>query len=326
MVSLVKVREAAFRIGLSASVVIPVLVVLWACQPDVENRTSSTGGGEQRPPLIRTALIQPSPIVLDSPASVYVEVGNSDQDAMTIRYRWIVNGQLVAEKTDDPSAPALMKKGDRVTVEVIPSHGALEGMPFKTEPTVVANTPPAIRDITLLQDEETQGRKLLVKAEIDDPDHDDVSAVYRWYKNDNVIQEGPESKLDIAEISTKDVIEVDVIPSDGQDAGKVQRSLPWSLSNTAPRITSTPTAPMSHERYRYLVQARDDDGDALSYSLEVAPPDMTIDMKTGQIEWNIKPGVLGNHRVRVVAQDSRGGFASQEFEINLSLPSASSAS
>lgn len=308
-------------VRLSTGVAIPILMVLSACQPDGDTRTHLVEVSERQPPAIRTALIQPSPIALDSPISVYVEVKDPNP-AISLRYLWMVNGLPVAEKTNDPSAPALLKKGDRVMVEVIPSDGSLEGTSFRTEQVVVANTPPVIKGITLLQDEQTQGRQLLVKAEIDDPDHDDVSAVYRWYKNDNVIQEGPENRLNLTGISTKDVIYVDVIPSDAQDLGKVQRSLPWNLDNTAPRITSTPPAPISYDKFQYLVSATDDDGDPLRYSLEVAPPDMTIDMNTGQIEWKIKPGISGSHKVRVLAQDTRGGFASQEFELNLSLPAA----
>ena len=44
---------------------------------------------------------------------------------------------------------------------------------------------------------------------------------------------------------------------------------------------------------------------------------MVIDKETGHLVWQIPPGQLGRHRVRIVAEDGQGGTAFQEFDFTL---------
>ena len=92
-----------------------------------------------------------------------------------------------------------------------------------------------------------------------------------------------------------------------------------SLGNSPPQIVSNPAALTNREQYEYVVQAKDVDGDSVSYGLETGPPGMTIDKATGQVTWKLTPGVRGTHRVKIMAEDGQGGTAWQEFE--LSIPS-----
>jgi hypothetical protein len=68
------------------------------------------------------------------------------------------------------------------------------------------------------------------------------------------------------------------------------------------------------------VKAVDADGDSLSFTLDVAPPGMVIDKETGHLFWQIPPGQLSGHRVRIVAEDGQGGKAFQEFDFSLPVP------
>ena len=61
------------------------------------------------------------------------------------------------------------------------------------------------------------------------------------------------------------------------------------------------------------VQALDPDGDAIVYSLLIAPEGMTIDAQTGQIEWQPTAADLGNHSVTIQADDGRGRVAKKSF-------------
>jgi hypothetical protein len=91
-------------------------------------------------------------------------------------------------------------------------------------------------------------------------------------------------------------------------------------SNSPPAIVSAPSAPTGRDRYEYAVKAVDPEGDRLTYRLEAAPPGMTIDAETGQIQWSVAPTAAGTHHVRVVVQDVGGGTAFQEFDV--SVPSS----
>ena len=79
-------------------------------------------------------------------------------------------------------------------------------------------------------------------------------------------------------------------------------------------------------QYEYVVQAKDVDGDTVSFRLETAPPGMTIDRVTGLLSWLVNPGLAGTHRVKVMADDGQGGMAWQEFEVSIPSTAQSSAS
>jgi hypothetical protein len=92
------------------------------------------------------------------------------------------------------------------------------------------------------------------------------------------------------------------------------------MSNSSPTIVSKPSVSASGGVYDYQVQASDPDGDSITYMLEEAPPGMYIEKQTGHIHWNVTPEATGTFRVKVVAQDNRGGFAAQDFELSVSAP------
>ncbi|MEM7312290.1 MAG: LamG-like jellyroll fold domain-containing protein [Planctomycetota bacterium] len=71
----------------------------------------------------------------------------------------------------------------------------------------------------------------------------------------------------------------------------------------------------SDPSYQYQVEAIDADFDPISYVLDEAPAGMSIDESTGFIGWNPTAEQLGTHTVRVVANDGRGGTATQEYQV-----------
>jgi len=84
-----------------------------------------------------------------------------------------------------------------------------------------------------------------------------------------------------------------------------------------PRIVSAPpvSAQVGHE-YSYGVEAVDDDGDTLSYSLEQYPPGMVVDFRSGLLRWTPEPGQAGEFPVAVSVSD--GTFrVSQSFSVTV---------
>jgi len=71
----------------------------------------------------------------------------------------------------------------------------------------------------------------------------------------------------------------------------------------------------SNPSYQYDVNAIDADADPITYALDQAPDGMSIDQATGLIGWNPNADQLGTHTVRVIADDGRGGTATQEYQI-----------
>jgi RHS repeat-associated protein len=99
-------------------------------------------------------------------------------------------------------------------------------------------------------------------------------------------------------------------------------------------ITTPITSIVSGFTYVYPSKAIDPDGDPVTYSLintivngipQGPPSRMTIDSNTGKISW-IASGANQAHPVTILADDGRGGQATQAFNINVSISSSYGAS
>ncbi|MEM7165055.1 MAG: putative Ig domain-containing protein [Planctomycetota bacterium] len=88
--------------------------------------------------------------------------------------------------------------------------------------------------------------------------------------------------------------------------------------NQAPVITSTPPANgVEMEIFAYAVEAFDPDGDALTFSLPVAPNGATIDAMTGTLLWTPPSNVGATFTVRVTDDGDGNNFVDQTFTITV---------
>jgi RHS repeat-associated protein len=108
------------------------------------------------------------------------------------------------------------------------------------------------------------------------------------------------------------------------DSHQQEASQPFTVTVTAspanhrPVITSSPrTATGLAQPYLYLLHASDPDGDPLTVTLDVAPPEMTFDPATGALSWQPTGSQLGPNAVRLRVADNRGEEAVQAFTITV---------
>ncbi|OGW49036.1 MAG: hypothetical protein A2V62_01005 [Nitrospirae bacterium RBG_19FT_COMBO_58_9] len=275
------------------------------------------------PPVIHEATVYPSPIVRDAPISVQIHADDQDRDALTFHHRWIVNGRPLDGQTASTLPVSFLKQGDAVSVEIVPDDGKSRGALYRTAAVTVINTPPIISSLSVRPQPAKPGDKLEVLVEADDPDHDRFELSFRWWRNATVAKEGEEAVLDTTGFSPKDVMTVEVTPRDRTATGKPIKSEPLVLGNSPPTIMSTPSVPVGRERFEYVVKAIDPEGDRIRYRLEIAPPGMTIEADTGRILWHVAPELTGTYKVRVVAEDTQGGTAFQEFDVTLANQTSS---
>jgi len=88
-----------------------------------------------------------------------------------------------------------------------------------------------------------------------------------------------------------------------------------------PAITSTPvTSATANSPYSYKMEASDPAGNAVSYSLDVAPAGMTIDAVSGAISWLPATSQAGANAVTARASNTLGKFATQSFSVVVALP------
>ncbi len=90
------------------------------------------------------------------------------------------------------------------------------------------------------------------------------------------------------------------------------------IRNQPPTITSRPTfRARATAEYSYQMQARDIEGDALSYQLLQAPVGMQINASSGLIQWTPTLDQVGSHLIRVVVTDTAGNQALQRFALQV---------
>ncbi|QLE59915.1 hypothetical protein FD725_30895 (plasmid) [Nostoc sp. TCL26-01] len=112
--------------------------------------------------------------------------------------------------------------------------------------------------------------------------------------------------------------EVIVEAFDGQ-GGLTQQKFTITVrgANLPPTIISTPpTIGVLNKVYTYQVKATDPENDPLTYSLINNPPvGMTIDAKTGLIQWT--PSKLGEQKIEILVNDGQGGVNIQTFRLQV---------
>jgi RHS repeat-associated protein len=89
-------------------------------------------------------------------------------------------------------------------------------------------------------------------------------------------------------------------------------------SNRPPVITSTPHPGDSvGHLYAYDIQAHDPDGDPIAFSLDQAPPGLSINPITGTVRWVPQEDQLGPNTVTVRVTDTFGAFTTQRFTVTV---------
>ncbi|MEC4668722.1 MAG: putative Ig domain-containing protein, partial [Nitrospirota bacterium] len=290
----------------------------------VASLSPPTGSAPNQPPTIRSATILPNPILRSGTVSVRVEAEDPEDNAVTFGFQWFANGKPIPEQTGPTLSPTMLDRGDKVSVEVTPLDGHAAGPAYRTAPVKVANSPPAVKQVVLEPKELRIGKPLRAQVEGSDADRDEIRYTFEWWKNNELVSQGEEGSFQTTGLGRDDTIVVAVTPHDHDGPGERVYSQPLTITNTSPSITSTPPTALVAGRYVYAVTAQDPEGDPLTYSLETAPPGMTINEKTGQIQWQVTPDLTGPQEVRVVVNDGQDGSSFQDFALTLPAQNSNS--
>lgn len=96
------------------------------------------------------------------------------------------------------------------------------------------------------------------------------------------------------------------------------------VSNRPPRFTSAAVASAEvGTSYALTLAATDPDGDSLTFGLRRGPTGMTVDSKTGVVNWTPAPSDVGTVVVAFTATDAFGAAAVQSFELDVRAKNAS---
>lgn len=297
-----------------ASQAVVVLLMAFGCTSEDHYAGGPSAGNG--PPSIHSVTIVPNPIIRQGVVTAVAEAKDPNQDEVTLRFRWFVNGVEVLGESSTTLDPERLKRGDRVSVEVTPYDGKVAGVSLRSSEVSVGNTPPMIQAVTLEPKEPKAGDRIKAELEGGDVDGDGVQYSYTWRRNDQVVLTGERNTLDSAGFSRGERVSVAVTPHDQGGIGKEARSEPVTISNGPPKFAPFGPPVVSEGRLEYTVSANDPENDPITFSLESGPPGMTINERTGQLQWSIPPSAQGVFRVKIMARDDHQGWASQEFDIS----------
>lgn len=205
-----------------------------------------------------------------------------------------------------------LEKKDIINSESNPLH-----VPSIEEKSVrkpeVKNIPPKFTSVKLMPEVFRPGDTLYIDAEAMDPDGDEVTIYYEWYKNGELVS--TEKNLNIP-VERGDKLIIKIKPFDGKDYGEVI-TLNREILNLPPVIIEHRDYHFDGNIFTYHVKATDPDGDDLSYSLKSSPPGMTINSSTGLILWNVPPDFKDRASVTVSVTDGHGGEAFYSFIVTI---------
>jgi len=227
-----------------------------------------------------------------------------------INFKWILNGKPIGA-----NAPFIKhgqyKRGDTLFCHIY--HGTEKV--GEIGPIIISNTPPLIKSARIVPDNPKYGTDLHVNVIGFDTDNDDISYIYKWYVNDNMVSE--DSILRGDNIKGGNRIYAIIIPYDDFSKGQSVKTTTIAVVNSAPIITSSPPTHLTGGKFIYQVKAEDPDGDPITFSLVDPPKGASIDSKNGTVEYTVPPEILGSINFTIKASDNHGNYSLQKFSYTI---------
>lgn len=130
-----------------------------------------------------------------------------------------------------------------------------------------------------------------------------VTCTNEWTLNGQPAGEGSSS---MSGFKRGDIVAVKITPFMDDKPGQ-PRVLSVEIANTTPKILEQKEIPFDGKTFTTQIKATDSDGDLLTYELLSGPQGMTIDNKSGMVNWPVKDNDAGDHTVKVKISDGHGG-------------------
>ena len=268
-------------------------------------------------PRVESVALDPSSPRPGAEVQARVETSAAGGRAVELRYLWAIGGRRVAERGSRLVVPESARKGAPIEVTVVAHAGSGTSDPV-TAIAQVGNRPPGLLGVRLEPADGVRvGQEVLAIAEGRDADGDPIDFTYSWRVNGEIHEEGGE-RLSTEGLKRGDEIVVRVRATDGEEETPPLDSEPLLVGNSAPSIVSTPVGVNSEGLFRYVVEARDPDGDRnLRFRLLEGPEGATIDPLLGEVTWTASAASVGTHGFQIEVEDGHGGRTQQHFEVTV---------
>jgi hypothetical protein len=171
-------------------------------------------------PVVSEVWVEPQTPTIQNDLKVHEKSIDADGDSIFFSYQWEKNGTALMDERKDILEHPRFKKGDSISVTVVPDDREIMGAPKKSEPVKISNSPP-----TIVSSPPTsiEGTKYLYQVKANDPDNDPITFTLKSGPKGMGID--PKSGLLQWQIQKEDKgthsIEIEV--SDSEEARSVQQ-------------------------------------------------------------------------------------------------------
>ena len=268
-------------------------------------------------PRIESVSLDPSSPRPGTQVAARVETTSAAGSAVQLQYLWAIDGRRIPDRGSRIVVPESARKGATIEVSVTAANSAMTSEPA-TATGQVGNRPPGLIGVRLAPDDVVGvGEEVVAIAEGRDADGDPIDFSYSWRVNGEV-QEATRERFSTEGLARGDEIVVRVRATDGEDETPPLDSAPLRVGNSAPAIVSTPVGVNSEGVFRYVVEARDPDGDRnLRFRLLAGPEGATIDPLLGEVVWTASVASVGTHPFEIEVEDGHGGRTQQRFDVTV---------
>lgn len=221
---------------------------------------------------------------------------------------WMINGRVATDSARAQLKASEAKRGDEVQAKAI-----LRTQEVLSNVVKIRNAPPEVESVKFLPEAIKPGETMSIEPVGTDADGDVVTFLYEWTLNGEPAGKGKSIERPV---KRHDNISVKITPFDGQDYGSpvvIQRE----IRNLPPVIIDHKEFSFDGKIYTYQVRASDPDGDTLTYSLESASNEMTIDSANGLLTWIVPTEFKGKKNVSIIVSDGHGGTAHYNLGITI---------
>ncbi|MCJ7785530.1 MAG: Ig domain-containing protein, partial [Desulfobacterales bacterium] len=127
------------------------------------------------PPVIQEVRIEPKVAYANDNLKVFVRTSDANEDSIHYTYQWEKSGEksglILGEEKNETLQRGQFKKGDSIVVTVTPNDGESVGIPKKSEPIIISNSPPVIVSSPT---NKIDGNIYTYQVKANDPDNDSV--------------------------------------------------------------------------------------------------------------------------------------------------------
>ncbi len=268
-----------------------------------------------QPPRILRVRFNPSPPLPGKDLRVLVETRDPEEDRIRAKFRWYLDGKLVQKGKSPVLSGNLISPGKKIFVEVQITDGMNWTDWFRSQTVQVMTPEGAILDVRI--EPSAPFNDSILQAVVDCLGCENMMLHYQWVINDIPLENYDAPELDgrFAQLKPNDQVLVKVYSEN--NPAEIHSSPPVKIANRAPIFPDRGKVWIEAGVLYFQFQARDPDGEPLTYQLVNAPPGANLNPRTETVSWAIPEGFEGPVQIEVKVSDPSGAESSTRVSLKI---------